>query len=99
MSSLFVRGARQLVTLRGSREPRRGAAMRELGIIENGSVLIVDGRIVAVGAVDALRGVEEFDATGKVVLPGFVDSHTHLVWVCPRLLDYEMRISGATYAD
>jgi len=97
--SLLVRGARQLLTLRGPHGPRRGPAMRDLGIVEHGSVLIVDGRIIAVGEVDPHRGIEEFDATGKVVLPGFVDSHTHLVWVSPRLLDYEMRISGATYAD
>jgi imidazolonepropionase len=73
--------------------------MRDLGIVEKGSVLIVDGRIVAAGEVDPPHGVEEFDASGKVVLPGFVDSHTHLVWVRPRLLDYEMRLAGATYAD
>lgn len=97
--SLLVRGARQLLTLRGPDGPRRGPAMRELGIVENGSVLVVDGRIVAVGEVNPPRGIEEFDATGKVVLPGFVDSHTHLVWVHPRLLDYEMRISGAAYAE
>lgn len=96
--SLLVRGARQLLTLRGPGEPRHGPAMRELGIVENGSVLIVDGHIKAVGEVDGPRGIEEYDASGKVVLPGFVDSHTHLVWVRPRLLDYEMRISGATYA-
>ena len=97
--SLFIRGARQLLTLRGAAGPRRGPAMRDLGIIENGSVLIVDGRITAVGDVDPPNGVEEFNASGKVVMPGFVDSHTHLVWTRPRLVDYEMRITGATYAS
>src|ERR1051326_6434627 len=94
--SLLIRGARQLLTLRGPDGPRRGAAMRDLGIVEKGSVLIVDGRIVAACEVDPSHGLEEFDASGKVRLPGFVDSHTHLVWVRPRLLDYEMRLAGAT---
>ncbi len=99
-ASLLVKGARQLVTLRGPEGPRRGAAMGDLGILENGSVLIVDGRIAAVGQdIDAPPGVEVYDASGQVVLPGFVDSHTHLVWMQPRLLDYEMRIRGATYAS
>lgn len=96
---LVVRDARQLLTLRGPEGPRRGPAMRDLGIVQNGSVLIVNGRIAAVGEIDAPEGIEEIDATGKVVLPGFVDSHTHLMWVNPRLKDYEMRIAGATYAE
>ena len=96
--SLFVRGARQLLTLRGPQEPRRGAALRDLGIIENGSVLIIDGRIAGVGHLEPPAGVEQIDASGKVVMPGFVDSHTHLIWIRPRLIDYEMHISGATYA-
>jgi imidazolonepropionase-like amidohydrolase len=74
--------------------------MRDLGIIENGSVLIVNGRIASVGRdIEAPAGIEDYDATGKVVLPGFVDSHTHLVWMHPRLLDCDMRIEGATYAS
>ncbi len=80
---LLVRDARQLLTMAGA----------GLGIVENGSALIVNGRFAPSGAA-AGRDVEEFDARGKVVLPGFVDSHTHLVWARPRLLDYEMRIGG-----
>ncbi len=100
--SILVRNARQVLTLRGA-GPRRGPAMRELGIIENASVLIENGRITACGARTPACSVgthaDTFDATGKVVLPGFVDSHTHLVWPQPRLIDYEMRIHGATYAE
>ena len=92
--TLLVRGARQVVTLRGQQGPRRGAAMRDLGILENAAVLISDGRIVEVGDIKAPDGADVLDAAGKVVLPGFVDSHTHLVWIRPRLLDYEMRIAG-----
>jgi imidazolonepropionase len=105
--SILVRGARQVVTLRGASGPRRGAAMRELGVLENASVLIVDGKIKSVGtsadtagtSARATGGTETYDATGKMVLPGFVDSHTHLVWARPRLIDYEMRVEGSTYAE
>lgn len=99
MSALLIRNARQLLTLRGRPEPRRGAEMRELGIIEHGSVLVRDGSIKAVGSGLPERGAREIDATGKVVMPGFVDSHTHLVFGEPRLRDYEMQLAGAGYAD
>jgi len=95
---MLVRNARQLLTLRGPAEPRRGAHLRDLGLLENASVLIENDRITHVGDITPPSDALEYDATGKVVLPGFVDSHTHLVWTRPRLLDYEMRIAGATYA-
>jgi imidazolonepropionase len=100
----------QLLTLRsssGKRGPRRGFELKELGITERGAVLCVGGKIVSVGKTkDALRDpwlkknrkrVVEIDCEGQVVLPGFVDSHTHPVFVAPRLVDFEKRISGATY--
>src|SRR5215831_9688433 len=100
----------QLLTLRSDSArpgPRRGAALKELGTIENGAVLCLTGKIVSVGTTkDALRDpwinkqrkqVTEIDCSGKVVLPGFVDSHTHPVFVSPRLVDFEKRIEGATY--
>lgn len=100
----------QLLTLRspvGKTSPRRGPELGELGIIEDGAVLCLGGKIVSVGQTkDALRDpwfkknrkkVIEIDCEGQVVLPGFVDSHTHPVFVAPRLVDFEKRISGATY--
>ena len=81
------------------------AALRELGIVANGAVLIKDGVIVDAGParrVEKLpeaRRVREIDATGRVVMPGFVDSHTHLIFGRPRLVDYEMRLAGASYAE
>ena len=82
---ILIRGARQLLTLHGPAVPRRGSALGELGIIADGAVLIRDGLIQDVGPsrrVEALieaRDAEEISAIGRVVLPGFVDCHTHPV--------------------
>jgi imidazolonepropionase len=100
----------QLLTLRspsGKPGPRRGAELGELGILKDAAVLCVGKKIVSVcNTKDALRDpwvrknrkkVIEIDCAGQVVLPGFVDSHTHPVFVAPRLVDFEKRIAGATY--
>ena len=98
----------QLLTLRSERPgPRRGRDLADLGIVENAAVLCLGGKIVSVGKTkDALRDpwlkknrkkVVEIDCEGQVVLPGFVDSHTHPAFINPRLVDFEKRISGATY--
>jgi imidazolonepropionase len=102
----------QLLTLRSSGDkpgPRRGAQLGELGIIEDAAVLCLGGKIVSVGrSKDALRdswlrknrtSVIEIDCERQVVLPGFIDSHTHPVFVAPRLVDFEKRIAGATYEE
>ncbi len=107
---LFLVNISQLLTLRPPSckpGPRRGPELSELGIIEDGAVLCLGGKIVSVGKTkDALRDpwlrknrkrVVEIDCEGQVVLPGFVDSHTHPVFVAPRLVDFEKRILGATY--
>jgi imidazolonepropionase len=89
--------------------PRRGAQLRELGILEDAAVLCVAGTITSVGKTkDAFsdpwvrkhrRQITEIDCRGKVVLPGFVDSHTHPAFVSPRLVDFEKRIAGASYEE
>lgn len=102
---LLVRGARQLLTLRGPSGPRRGYALRDLGLIQDGAVLIRDGVIASVGParrvenLSEARAATEIDASGRVVMPGFVDSHTHLVCGPARLLDYELRLTGASYQE
>src|SRR5580698_3839714 len=81
----LIRGARQLLTLRGPSGPRRGADLRNLAIIQDGAVLIADGLILEVGPSRRLenlalaRDAHEIDASGCVVLPGFVDSHVRVV--------------------
>jgi imidazolonepropionase len=93
--------ADQLVTVRGTASPRRGTELRELGIIPDGAVAIRDGLIQWVGPTDQLpdKSAPEFDATGKIVLPGFVDSHTHAVFARTRADEFEWRIQGTPYME
>jgi imidazolonepropionase len=100
--ALLITGCRQLVTLRGA-APRRGKALRDLGIIKDGALLIRDGKVAAVGTRRAIerhksaKRARKLDFGGRVVMPGFVDSHTHLVFAGNRAEEYEKRIAGATY--
>jgi imidazolonepropionase len=101
---LLILKASQLVTLSGAARPRIGAQMRELGIIKNGAVLVRDGLIVATGAIpevasQAGAGCETIDANHCVVMPGFVDAHTHPVFAGTREDEYEMRAEGCTYQE
>src|SRR3989442_1887684 len=93
--------ARQLITVRGPSRARRGAELGELGIIDDGAVAIRDGRIEWVGPTDQLpdRSAPEFDAAGKIILPGFVDSHTHAVFARSRPDEFEWRIQGTPYIE
>jgi imidazolonepropionase len=106
--ALVIRNASQLVTLQGSSEaPLSKGAMSELKIIENGSVWIEDGVIQAVGTDEELVAkygsrfpeAEVVDATGKLVTPGLVDPHTHLVFSGSRENEFNMRLEGATYME
>ena len=102
----------QLLTLRSvsaNLRPRRGRELGELGIVEDAAVLCLGGKVVSVGETkEALRDpwlkknrkkVIEVDCEGQVVLPGFVDSHTHPAFMNPRLVDFEKRTAGATYEE
>ena len=101
MSSLAVLHASHLVTLAGPKRPRVGCEMSELAIIHDGGMLIRDGKIDILGPSDEIeknaRGSEIVDARGRVVLPGFIDAHTHLVFAGNRLDDFERRARGETY--
>src|SRR5438477_7099864 len=101
MSSIAVLHASQLVTLSGPKRPRARRELSELAIIPDGAMLIRDGRIDVVGPsaeIEKRAGdAELIDARGKVVLPGFVDAHTHLVFAGNRLDDFERRGRGDTY--
>ncbi|MGQ0572215.1 MAG: imidazolonepropionase [Armatimonadota bacterium] len=86
--------------------PRVGAALGDLGLIRDGAVAVADGQIVVAGPSDEVRdavrlmpGATVIDASGRVVLPGFVDPHTHLVFAGSRAHEFEMRLRGAGYLE
>ncbi len=101
MKSLALLHAAELVTLAGPQRPRIGNELSGLGIIRDGGLLIRDGKIDIVGASDeieeAARDAEIIDLGGRLVLPGFVDAHTHLVFAGNRLDDFERRARGESY--
>ncbi len=98
---MLIHSASQLITLSGG--PQRGPALGHLGIIPDGAILIHDGLIVATGPTNELRrrypDEEMLDAGGRVVMPGFVDPHTHLIWAGDRAAEFEMRLEGKTYLE
>ena len=104
LSHLLITGASELLTLRG-RVPRRRKALSDLGILKDGALLIRDGILAAVGTrseIESLpesRSAEKLDVGGRVVLPGFVDSHTHLIHAASRAEEYELKIAGASYEE
>jgi len=101
MTTAFL-GCGQLVTLRGPNHPHVGPEMLDLGIVENGGLLIRDSLIEAVGTTEEITQRIEKDtvvvnAQGKIVTPGFVDAHTHPVFAGNRVAEYEQRSQGETY--
>ena len=98
---MLIHSATQLLTLAGG--PQRGRDLGRLGLIENGAVLIREGVIAAVGPSRELRQAHPreatLDASGGVVLPGFVDPHTHLLWAGDRAAEFEMKLAGASYLE
>jgi imidazolonepropionase len=88
----------------GAYRPRVGAELRELAIIRDGALLVENGRIKAAGSLSEIepllsRDTETIDAAGRVVTPGFVDAHTHLVFAGNRADEYELRCTGITYQE
>ncbi|MBI9045257.1 MAG: imidazolonepropionase [Anaerolineaceae bacterium] len=98
---MLIHSASQLLTLSGG--PQRGTDLGRLEIIPQGAVLIRNGIIEAIGTtralIDAYPGESQIDAGGKVVMPGFVDPHTHMVWGGERSAEFEMRLQGKTYME
>jgi imidazolonepropionase len=93
-----------LLTLRGS-GPRRGDSLSNLGIIKDGALLMRHGVIEDIGtraemeALPEARSAQKLDVGGRVVLPGFVDSHTHLIHAASRVEEYELKSKGASYEE
>ena len=99
MSRLAIVRCGQLVTLAGPDRPRVGPELGELSIITDGAMIVSDGKIEWTGLTDQadLAGCEVIEAHGKVVTPGFVDAHTHLVFAGNRAAEFEMRAVGKSY--
>lgn len=100
---LIIHSANQLLTFAGD-VPKRGAAQGELSIIRDGAMAISGEKIVAVGdTLDILSLADshtrKIDARGKIVLPGFIDAHTHVVFAGDRANEFDLRLQGATYLD
>ncbi len=101
MPSLLIRNARILtLALPAQTGPRRGKLLRELGVIPQGEVLVVDDKIAAVGPkVEAPADAQTIDAAGRVLMPGFVDCHTHACWAGERLDEWEKKLNGVPYLE
>ena len=102
--NILIKNASEVVTCSGNRA-KFGKEMSDIGVIENGSVVIEDGIIKAVGHTDEIlklydeKNYEVIDATGKAVMPGFVDSHTHFVFGGYRADEFSWRLRGDSYMD
>ncbi len=98
---MLIHSAAQVLTLAGG--PQRGSRLGDLGLIEDGAVLIRSGNILEIGhSSDLLNkhpGEETLDVAGKVVLPGFVDPHTHVIWAGDRAAEFELRLEGKSYLE
>ena len=97
--SLLIRNAR-ILTLAAGPRPRRGTELGELAIVPAGDVFITEGRISAVGPkVETAADAEVLEAQGRVLMPGFVDCHTHACWAGDRLGEWEQRLRGVPYLE
>lgn len=102
MKKRYIRHASELVTCKGN-APKRGKEMADIGLIQDGAVIIHDDKIVAVGTTEELdkqvdvKEYEVIDATGKTVMPGFVDSHTHFIFGGYRADEFSWRLKGDSY--
>jgi imidazolonepropionase len=105
-ADLLIQNIGQLLTLDGENAPRRGAAARDLGIIEDVSLAALNGIVTAIGPEDELlesimldKNAVKVDARGGIVCPGFIDPHTHLVFGGWRHEEYSLRCQGASYLE
>ncbi|MCC7306548.1 MAG: imidazolonepropionase, partial [Acidobacteria bacterium] len=102
-ADLLIHNIGQLVTCRSENGPKRGSAMHDVGIINDGAAVITGGMVAAVGTNEEIRDAftanETIDAEGRMVCPGFVDPHTHIVYAGDRLNEFELKIKGAEYLE
>lgn len=103
MLDLIIKNARELLSLKGSEHPHSGSMMMNLGILQNAAIAIKDGFIVDLGDSDVIvnrySSKHIIDATNKCISPGFVDPHTHPVFVHTREMEFAQRLAGITYVE
>ncbi|MFH1012883.1 MAG: imidazolonepropionase [Thermoplasmatota archaeon] len=99
MMDILIKNAQELITLQGHQRPRIKKEMNDLYIIKNGDVAIKNGIILDVGTDLEYSAKEEIDASGKIVLPGFIDPHTHLVFAGSREFELDWKLNGLSYMD
>jgi imidazolonepropionase len=102
-ADLVIFNIGQLITCSAGKKPKRGAEMLDIGLVEDAAIAVVDGHFAAVSGSDEIEREWTADATidadGKVVCPGFVDPHTHIVYAGDRLNEFELKIKGADYLE
>jgi len=100
---LIIANANEVLTISGPKRPRIGKEMSKLGIVKKGTVAINNGKIVGVGKADSLKkkfiAKKTIDAKNKIVMPGFVDPHTHLIFAGSREDEFVMKLKGMSYMD
>ncbi|MFJ7982995.1 imidazolonepropionase [Lysinibacillus xylanilyticus] len=106
--TILIKNANEVITLKSVVQgPRTKEQMRDIAVVENGCVLMEGNSIIAVGSIaqleadfpDLVKAAEVIDASGKIVMPGLVDCHTHLVHGGTREREFNMRLNGATYME
>jgi imidazolonepropionase len=96
---LLITHASELLTLKGTKKPRIKGQMKKLGIIKNGSIAVRNGSIVDIGQNLHCKAETIIDASGKLVMPGFVDPHTHVVFAGSREFELNLKLSGVSYLE
>lgn len=100
---LIIHNAKQIVTCKSNGKAKKGSAMQDLGIIEDGAIAVDNEKIIAVGKSEEITtefsGENSIDANGKSVTPAFVECHTHIVYGGNRLDEFELKIQGADYLE
>lgn len=102
-ADLLIHNIGQLVTCASPEGPKRRDSMRDVGIVENRAIAVIDGKFAAVGTEEVVlaeySSKHHLNAEGKAVVPGFVDPHTHIVFAGDRLNEFELKIRGAAYLE
>ncbi|MCX6666874.1 MAG: imidazolonepropionase [Euryarchaeota archaeon] len=98
-ADILIKNANELVTLKGPNQPRAKKQMSELSAIAKGCIAIKDGKILAVGKNLKYKAEKVIDASGKTVMPGFVDPHTHVVFAGSREFELDMKLKGLSYME